>query len=50
MTSEAATGYAMLAAKQLNLAPIIIKALEEAMHYAMDEHTEEEAEEVYRNT
>lgn len=50
MTNQAAIGYAILAAKRLNLAPIVIKAVEEAMYREMDERTEEEAEEAYRKS
>lgn len=50
MTNQAAIGYALIAARQsLNLAGDKLAQLEEAMMRAMDEHTEEEAEDAYRN-
>lgn len=50
MTNFAAIGYAIIAAKQIGLTSEQIKKLDSAMYEAMDEHTNEEAEEVYRNT
>ena len=50
MTNGAAIGYAIIAAKRLKLSEEMIKKLDRGMYEAMDEITEEEAEEVYRNT
>lgn len=49
MTNGAAIGYMILAAKERNLEHLII-ALSNEMISQMDEHTEEEAEEVYRKS
>ena len=49
MTNAAAIGYAIMAAKAMGLGRDALKALESHMYYMMDEATEEEAEEVYRN-
>lgn len=50
MTNAAAIGYAIIAAKRLGLTKEQIRKLDRAMYEVMDEITEEEAEEVYRNT
>lgn len=50
MTNGAAKGYAVIAAKWIGLTPQKIENLIRAMDTAMDEHTESEAEEVYRNS
>jgi hypothetical protein len=50
MTNGAAIGYAILASKRLGLTLEQIRQLDRAMYEAMDEYTEEEAEEVYQNT
>lgn len=50
MTNGAAKGYAIIAAKWIGLSPQQIENLVRAMDTAMDEHTEEEAEEVYRKS
>ena len=39
----------ILAAKQVKFDPLIIAMLERNMQNAMDEHTEEEAEDAYRS-
>ena len=49
MTNEAAIGYMILAAKDLDLNKEIIRQLEQNMKYFMDRKTEEEAEKVYTN-
>lgn len=49
MTNAAAIGYAIMAAKYLELDERTIKQLERLMYEFMDECTEAEAEEVYRN-
>jgi len=49
MNNAAAIGYMIIAAKEIHLHPKVIEELEYAMRRAMDLHTEEEAEEVYRN-
>lgn len=50
MNNGTAIGYAILAARHwLKLDEEMIRRLERAMYEAMDEYTEEEAEEVYRN-
>lgn len=48
MTNEAAIGYMILAAKRVKFDPLIIAMLERNMRSAMDEYSEEEAEEAYR--
>lgn len=50
MTNAASIGYAIIAARWIGLTEEQIKKLGRAMYEAMDEITEEEAEEVYRNT
>jgi len=50
MTNGSAIGYAIIAAKRIGLTPEQIRKLDRALYEAMDEITEEEAEEAYRNT
>jgi hypothetical protein len=50
MTNEAAIGHATTAAKVIGLTREQIKDLQSSMRSVMDRFTEEEAEEVYRNT
>ncbi|MBB6672593.1 hypothetical protein [Cohnella nanjingensis] len=50
MTNAAAIGYMILAAKKLDWSIHDIHTLESMMVDMMDERTEEEAEEIYRNT
>lgn len=49
MTNAAAIGYMLLAARRLKFDRKLQDELERAMDGAMDEYTEYEAEEVYRN-
>lgn len=49
MTNEAAIGYAIIAARWLELDHKTIQKLERAMIEAMDEVTEDAAEGEYRN-
>lgn len=50
MTNAAAIGYAIIAAKALGLNAKLIKQLETEMYHQMDFVSEDEAEEVYRNS
>lgn len=50
MTNDAAIGYAILSAKRIGWSKEDIRKLERMMYDMMDIKTEEEAEEVYRNT
>lgn len=47
MNNDAAIGYALIAGYDIGLSKEQLKRLEQAMRAAMDEYTEEEAEEVY---
>ena len=49
MNNGTAIGYAIMAAKSLELNKDIIKQIESEMNYCMDTKTEEQAEEVYRS-
>lgn len=49
MNNAAAIGYAIMAAKNLDLDKETVKQLEYEMKYQMDMRAEEEAENVYRN-
>lgn len=49
MTNGAAIGYALLAGMAMGLSKQQLQILEGEMRTCMDEHTEEEAEEVYIN-
>jgi hypothetical protein len=48
VTNAAAIGYAIMAAKNLDLDKETIKQIEAEMKYCMDTWTEERAEDVYR--
>jgi hypothetical protein len=48
MNNGAAIGYALIAGKEMGLTKEQLVQLERSMRSAMDFHTEEEAEEVYR--
>lgn len=48
MNNSAAIGYAIMAAKNLDLDKDTIKQLESEMKYCMDMKTEEQAEKVYQ--
>lgn len=49
MSNQAAIGYMIIAARYLEMDEIKIMELAHEMRFSMDEYTEEEAEEVYRN-
>lgn len=49
LTNEAALGYMIIAAKAVGIKPSGIEKLEISMREAMDEKTEEEAEEAYKS-
>ena len=48
VNNAAAIGYMILAAKKLGMSAEEIRKLESMMHYCMDVHSEEEAEDTYR--
>jgi hypothetical protein len=50
VTNGAAIGYMILAAHRMGLTGDLLEKFERAMLQAMDQHTEQYAEEVYRNT
>lgn len=50
MNNSAAIGYALMAGKEIGLTKDQLYRLESAMRRTIDEHDEEEAEEVYRNS
>jgi len=49
MNNQAAIGYMIIAARHLEIDEAKIKELEHEMKFAMDEYSEEEAEEAYKN-
>lgn len=49
MNNEAALGYVLIAARNIKMSERHLKQLVAAMWEAMDEYTEEEAEEVFKS-